>query len=122
MNIHSEVRPNVEGYGYVFLQWSDGNTDPWRMFPLTQDTSLVAFFEAQALGIQDAANPFSVVQVEGGIEVIGAVGAMVELYDVIGRCHWRAVAAGRQRILAGRPGVYLLRINGQVHKVVVRCR
>ena len=120
VDIHSEVRPDVEGYGYVFLQWSDGNTDPWRMFPLTQDTSLVAFFEAQALGIQDAANPFSVVQLEGGIEVIGAVGAMVELYDVIGRCHWRAVAAGRQRILVGRPGVYLLRINGQVHKVVVR--
>ena len=120
VNIHTEVRPNVEGYGYVFLQWSDGNTDPWRMFPLTQDTSLVAFFEAQALGIQDAANPFSVVQLEGGIEVIGAVGAMVELYDVIGRCHWRAVAAGRQRILVSRPGVYLLRINGQVHKVVVR--
>ena len=120
VNIHSEVRPNVEGYGYVFLQWSDGNTDPWRMFPLTQDTSLVAFFEAQALGIQDAANPFSVVQLEGGIEVIGAVGAMVELYDVIGRCHWRAVAAGRQRIFVSRPGVYLLRINEQVHKVVVR--
>lgn len=45
---HNTNRSIIEAYdedGYVFKQWSDGNTDIWRELNITEDTTLVAEFE-----------------------------------------------------------------------------
>lgn len=121
LNLHAEARTDVEGYQCSFLRWSDGNTQADRTLTLTQDIQLTALFEAQPIeGIQTATDPYRVVVRDGGVEIIGAAGAEVALYDAIGRCHWRSVVGERQFIPVSHAGVYLLRINGQAHKVVVR--
>ena len=120
LSLHAEARTDVEGYQCTFLHWSDGNTQADRTLTLAQDIQLTALFEAQPIqGIQAATDPYRVVVRDGGIEIAGATGAMVALYDAIGRCHWRSVADGQQFIPVSHAGVYLLRINGQAHKVVV---
>ena len=120
LSLHAEARTDVDGYQCTFLHWSDGNTQADRTLTLAQDIQLTALFEAQPIqGIQAATDPYRVVVRDGGIEIAGATGAMVALYDAIGRCHWRSVADGQQFIPVSHAGVYLLRINGQAHKVVV---
>ena len=122
VDIYAGPNPYLEGYNCSFMQWSDGDTNSHRIIELTQDTMLLALFDAQPLeGISTATNPFKTVVHDGGIEVVGAAGQAVTLCDVIGRCLWNSVASERQFIPVGRPGVYVLRIgNHAVRKVVIR--
>lgn len=119
VDINADARQDVEGYQCTFLQWSDGDISPTRSVALTQDTILTALFEMQQLDvISVVTDPLEVVQRDGGIEIIGAEGEKVALYDVVGRCHWSSTANGRQFIPVSRHGVYLLRIGCQARKIV----
>lgn len=122
VNMYAEPNPNLEGYHCSFLHWSDGDTNSHRLIELTQDTVLVALFEAQPLeGIADVSNHFMMMVHDGGIEVIGVEGQTVTLCDVIGRRLWHSVASQRQFIPAGKPGVYVLRVGNQAaRKIVMR--
>lgn len=120
--IFAYPNPYLDDYISTFVQWSDGDTNIYRYIMLTQDTILVALFEAQPLeGISDATDPFKTAVHDGGIEVIGAAGQTVTLCDVIGRRLWHSVASERQFIPVGHTGVYVLRIGNQtVRKFMIR--
>lgn len=118
--LNAEPRYDVEGYQCSFLQWSDGSVMANRSITLTQDTMLVAIFEAQPIeGIPPITNQPTVVQRSDGLELVGAAGAMVALYDVVGRCHWHSIATSHLFIPLPRPGVYLLCIDGYAPRKVV---
>ena len=120
VEIYAVPNPDLYGYQCIFLQWSDGNTSSQRQIVLTQDTTLIAIFEARPLeGISDPTDPLVVVQHDEGIEIIGATGERVVLYDVVGRCHWSSTAKGHQYIPISRHGVYLLRIGCQAVRKIV---
>lgn len=122
VDIYATPNQNMDGYQCTFLQWSDGNTEYRRLITLTQDTTLVAMFEAQPLeGISTAIDPFKIIVHADGIELIGAAGQAVTLCDIMGRSLWHSVACERQYIPVSHAGVYLLRVGGHaVRKVVFR--
>lgn len=120
VQLHAEARSDVEGVLCRFLQWSDGISEAERTLTLTQDTLLMAIFESNPLGISSADGQSRVTVSAGCIEIANATGEEVALYDAIGRCHWREKANGQVLIHNVRPGVYVLRLGGTTHKVVVR--
>ncbi|MBR6292709.1 MAG: M6 family metalloprotease domain-containing protein [Bacteroidales bacterium] len=120
VDIYATPNQNMDGYQCTFLQWSDGNTEHRRLITLTQDTVLVAMFEAQPLeGIPTAIDSFTMAVHADGIEVVGAAGQVVILCDVMGRTLWRSVAGQRQFIPVSHAGVYLLRVGDQAARKVV---
>ncbi len=113
VDIFAAPNPDMDGYQCTFLQWSDGDTNPRRQIVLTQDTTLIAIFEAQPLdGIYTPTDPLTVVRRNGGLEIIGVAGKAMAIYDIIGRCHWQGVGKEQLFIPISRPGVYLLHIEG----------
>lgn len=120
VDIYATPNQNMDGYQCTFLQWSDGNTEHRRLITLTQDTVLVAMFEAQPLeGIPTAIDSFTMAVRANGIEVVGAAGQVVILCDVMGRTLWRSVAGQRQFIPVSHAGLYLLRVGDQAARKVI---
>lgn len=75
--------------GYYFARWNDGNTDNPRQITVTSDTLLVAHFEegddpTQGIDGVNGANA-KVFAANGQINVEGADGLTVTLYDAAGR-------------------------------------
>ena len=111
--------------GYRFDYWlSDGDTiaaNPYT-FSVIADRTFVAYFaDSGNVSVASCCDnlPIRIERHEGGLVVAGATGEDVALYDVVGRCHWRATASGRQYIPIRRHGVYVLRIGGQAVRKIV---
>jgi hypothetical protein len=113
--------------GYLFKQWSDGNTDNPRILIVTQDTVLTAIFESisgidgtQATALALYPNP-----VRDELFISGVSGdAMIVITDLSGRTveTWYAVSLQTGEISINlshlAKGVYLVRIGNVTGKIV----
>ena len=107
------------GYsGYQFVRWSDGSTYNPYTFAVLHDTTLVAIFEAETQGIDDAfPNAVNVYTIGSQIVVVTELKDEISIYDIVGR----KVDGGRKtRFDVPASGVYLVKIGTlPTQKVVV---
>lgn len=109
MQAYIQANPNQ---GYRFVRWSDGSTQNPRYMDVDQDTSVMAVFAEDGVGIADAAaDGVRVSAVDGRIVVEGADGQMVSLFDAMGR--QLAVRYGGTPIRLDVPasGIYLVKVG-----------
>ena len=112
---------------YRFDHWSDGNTDNPRLFYVTGDTTLVAYFTPKT-SISDLDDSKVKVYAAGNSIVIEFAHAQeyenepVTVYDVLGREIAKGRLEGNSLRLPVQPsGIYIVQINGLMpYKVVVQ--
>ncbi len=108
--------------GYRFAHWQDGNQNNPRMVEMWNDTTLIAYFEAVSGIGQTSCEDFQAWSGNRQIHIKGAVGAPIDIYDIIGR---RVVAngiiTGNEAVFrVGKSGVYIVKVGAlPVRKVVV---
>ena len=109
-------------YGYHFVRWSNGETATAISFTVTEDVTLIAYFEADPTGIDDAdmAN-VTIYSAESTIFVRGAEGKTVSVYDINGRTISRqANASENVEFRMTATGVYLVKVgNAPAKRVLV---
>ena len=124
MNAVIEAVPKAN---YRFDHWSDGNTDNPRLFYVTGDTTLVAYFTPKT-SISDLDDSKVKVYAAGNSIVIELAHAQeyenepVTVYDVLGREIAKGRLEGNSLRLPVQPsGIYIVQINGLMpYKVVVQ--
>ena len=108
--------------GYHFVRWSNGETATAISFTVTEDVTLIAYFEADPTGIDDAdmAN-VTIYSAESTIFVRGAEGKTVSVYDINGRTISRqANASENVEFRMTATGVYLVKVgNAPAKRVLV---
>lgn len=108
--------------GYHFVRWSDNTTNAHYEFTLTQDVTLVAYFEVDTQGIDDVeGSDANIYTVDNTIVVKGAENLDVYVYDVNGRCvRKQANATETLEFTMSNSGVYLVKVgNAPAKRVVV---
>ena len=76
----------IPGTGYVFDHWSDGDTNHLRTLSLTSDTTLIAYFATDGVGINEFGSQLPLISVRNGRIVIeGAEGETLQVFDIQGR-------------------------------------
>ena len=120
-NFFAEIKATAND-GYCFSHWQDGNTTNPRMVEMWHDTTLVAYFDVVS-GIDNLSyEDFRIWSDNSQIHIRGAVGASVNIYDVIG---YRFVAnttiTDDEAVFhVDRSGVYIVKMDGRpIRKVVV---
>ena len=110
--------------GYHFVHWSNGETTPSITFTVTEDVTVIAYFEAdeepQAIDETDLDN-VTIYSAETRIIVSGAEGKTVSVYDINGRTvsTQNAVAETVEFRMAAT-GVYLVKVgNAPAKRVLV---
>ena len=105
--------------GYVFVAWSDGNTQSSRIITVTENATYTAYFQSKT-GIDDISDEDVKVYARGSeIVVEGAENIDALIYDVMGRIIHKGRIEGP--IHVNSMGVYMVKIGGrQPRKVVVR--
>ncbi len=124
MNAEIEAVPKAN---YRFDHWSDGNTDNPRLFYVTGDTTLVAYFTPKT-SISDLDDSKVKVYAAGNSIVIELAHAQeyenepVTVYDVLGREIAKGRLEGNSLRLPVQPsGIYIVQINGLMpYKLVVQ--
>ena len=110
--------------GFHFVNWSNGETTPTITFTVTEDVTVIAYFEAdenpQAIDETDLTN-VTIYSAETRIIVRGAEGETVNVYDINGRTiHTQAVAAETVEFRMAGTGVYLVKVgNAPAKRVLV---
>lgn len=112
----------VANSGYHFVRWSDGTTDDHYIFTAEADVELVAYFEADPTGIEDAENAnVDIYSADSKIIVKGAENMNIYVYDVNGRVvRTQANATETVEFTMNTTGVYLVKVgNAPAKRVVV---
>ena len=112
----------VANSGYHFVRWSDGTTDDHYIFTAEADVELVAYFEADPTGIEDAENDnVAIYSADSKIIVKGAENMDIYVYDVNGRVvRTQANATETVEFTMNTTGVYLVKVgNAPAKRVVV---
>lgn len=112
----------VANSGYHFVRWSDGTTDDHYIFTAEADVELVAYFEADPTGIEDAENAnVAIYSADSKIIVKGAENMDIYVYDVNGRVvRTQANATETVEFTMNTTGVYLVKVgNAPAKRVVV---
>lgn len=112
----------VANSGYHFVRWSDGTTDDHYIFTAEADVELVAYFEADPTGIEDAENAnVDIYSADSKIIVKGAENMDIYVYDVNGRVvRTQANATETVEFTMNTTGVYLVKVgNAPAKRVVV---
>ena len=106
--------------GFLFVQWSDGNTDTAHFVTVLGDSTFIAYF--QGVSVKEVKEDAPWVYAEPEAIVIRNVQApeLTTVSDVSGRILFKGNVTDSQRIAVRAAGVYFVRI-GQwpVRKVVV---
>lgn len=110
--------------GYRFVRWSDGNTDNPRNVMVTGDSIIRAVFAEGEVGIDEWEANRIVVCIDGNaLYMSGAEGLPVNVYDLLGRCVYRAEKYNGQVVRVSAAGVYMVRVGElQPRRVVVATR
>lgn len=112
----------VANSGYHFVRWSDGTTDDHYIFTAEADVELVAYFEADPTGIEDAEDAnVAIYSADSKIIVKGAENMDIYVYDVNGRVvRTQANATETVEFTMNTTGVYLVKVgNAPAKRVVV---
>lgn len=112
----------IANSGYHFVRWSDGTTDDHYIFTAEADVELVAYFEADPTGIEDAENAnVDIYSADSKIIVKGAENMNIYVYDVNGRVvRTQANATETVEFTMNTTGVYLVKVgNAPAKRVVV---
>ena len=110
--------------GYHFVRWSNGETTTSLTFTVTEDVTLIAYFEIndtpQAIDETDMTN-VTIYSAETRIIVNGAEGKSVSVYDINGRTvSTMAVAGETVEFRMANTGVYLVKVgNAPAKRVLV---
>ena len=108
--------------GYHFLRWNDGNTDSVRTVTITSDTTFVAYFEANAVGIGDncCESAVRIFATDGCIIVEENVENLpIRIMDITGRT-LLTERATRLRHPMSHAGIYFVKVGHYpARKVVV---
>ena len=107
--------------GYVFLSWSDGNTDNPRTIIVEQDSSFTAYFQSVD-GINDVTLPnVNIYSYDNHIFVANAEGCSIEIFDMSGRLIVREsiISQSLRQYTILAPGVYLVKVGNMVKKVSI---
>ena len=109
--------------GYHFVNWSNGETTPTITFTVTEDVTVIAYFEAdepQAIDETDMEN-VTIYSAETSIIVRGAEGKTVNVYDINGRTvSTKTAAAETVEFRMNATGVYLVKVgNAPAKRVLV---
>lgn len=108
--------------GYHFVKWSNDVTQNPYTFIVSETLFLTAHFEAdQHEGIDNVEGSEALVIVEGKrVNVVGAEGRVVSIYDLMGRRLHNTEAYDGTAITLPAAGVYLLRVdNGKAQRIVI---
>ncbi|MCF0212518.1 MAG: hypothetical protein HUK17_06470 [Bacteroidales bacterium] len=110
--------------GNRFIQWHDGNTENPRSVTLTTDATYVATFEASTTGVSELELfGIAIGTEQGQINVIGAQGQTVRIYDVSGHClTTEARAAENHHFRVPATGTYFVQVGDMPAKKVVVLR
>ena len=103
--------------GYMFVQWSDGDTNARRTISVTEDITLTATFALEnttALGTT-ASHLFRISGTDGMLHILGTEAPAV-VYDTRGSI----VYCGTARNIQLPAGIYIVRVADQVQKAVVK--
>lgn len=104
--------------GYRFLGWDDGEQEERRDVTVIADASYRAIFEPN-VGIEVVErDKVTVSAVNGRMEVKGAEGRRVEVYDVMGRKMKKVPSSVGETFEVRASGVYVVKVEG---KSAVRC-
>ena len=112
--------------GYHFVRWSNGETTTSLTFTVTEDVTLIAYFEIndtpQAIDETDMTN-VTIYSAETRIIVNGAEGKSVNVYDINGRTvSTMAVAGETVEFRMANTGVYLVKVGSAPAKRVLVVR
>ena len=111
-----EAIPNE---GYHFVRWNDGNTDNPRIVNnITSDVTYIAEFAFNASGVDAVAQQdFTVVTTDKGLQVYGAAGHEVSVYNLQGLCLYRGIA-DEPTVISLPTGIYMVQAGGKTIKAV----
>ncbi len=107
--------------GHHFVRWSDHNTDNPRTVVVKSDSIIRAVFAEGELGIDDFADAGMEVCLQGQqLQVRGAEGLPVSVYDALGRCLYASDSYDGRPVDVQAAGVYMVRVaTFRPRKVVV---
>lgn len=111
-----EAIPNE---GYHFVRWNDGNTDNPRIVNnITSDVTYIAEFAFNASGVDAVAQQdLTVVSTDKGLQVYGAAGHEVSVYNLQGLCLYRGIA-DEPTVISLPTGIYMVQAGGKTIKAV----
>ena len=110
--------------GYHFVHWSNGETTPSITFIVTEDVTVIAYFEVDDTpqGIDESEiDNVTIYSAESRIIVSGAEGKTVNVFDINGRTvSTMSVAAETVEFRMAATGVYLVKVgNAPAKRVLV---
>lgn len=106
----------IPASGYLFVQWSDGNTENPRLITVTEDVTLTAEFEAISTGVEALSAGENIYVVDHTLHVENIDGDY-RVYTTSGQLVYAGHAATVSLIDAG---VYVVRTNSRAQKVMVK--
>ena len=106
----------IANVGYLFVQWSDGNTENPRTIVVTEDVELQAEFKEDGKTFVDNVDGSSVmIYVQDGVLYVEGAETDYYVLDAAGRL----IYTGRVAELSLPRGVYVVNVGGEVEKVVI---
>lgn len=106
--------------GYTFVQWNDGNTDNPRTVDVTEDMTLTAEFAPKESGIGSVNQQLMVTPGHNSIEVSGAAGKPLSVYNVQGQSIYQGTADALTVVTVPATGLYVVVVGDELVKVMVR--
>ncbi len=110
--------------GFRFVRWNDHNTDNPRNVIVKGDSIIRAVFAEEGVGIDDLEAADIAVSAQGQqLQLRGAEGLAVRVYDVMGRCVFASDRFDGKPVSVQAAGVYMVRVEAYLpRKVVVAAR
>lgn len=107
---------------FVFVNWSDGNTDAEREIVVNEDLSLTATFSNTVSGLAEAqANNLAITSEKNGVRVSGLLqGNTVEVFDINGRRVFTTIAETETLFINLQQGMYIIRQGANRGKAIVK--
>lgn len=108
--------------GYLFVRWSDGNTDNPRVLTVTKDVTLTAEFAPIYSAVEEVHNEGAIVTTAPGVILVyGVAGCELSVYSLQGMCFFRGtVADNPAEVGVPSTGVYMVVAGEDRLKAIVR--
>ena len=122
VTLYAEPRDNIANTVCTFDRWSDGSQENPRTLTLSQDTTIIASFNAEHVGIETADGSSVAIGVQDrNVTISGAEGRSIEVFDITGRTLYSTTGTDSDRFALPAAGVYIVRIeNLPAKKIVIK--
>ena len=103
--------------GYIFVKWSDGETEATRTIVVTENITLEAIFErAKPVDLDNTDSKQLTVYTNGQTLCVEGANAAYYVLDMSGKVMYY----GESTVITLPSGMYLVVFNNETHKIVVK--